>query len=110
MEEELTDFMSTMEDYSSANGLTLTPKKTQVLLVTTDQIMKDNFGVLLNGKVVKHIKEVNILGITLSENLIGKLHVARNLLPTITNQVRTYKHISQYLCPKFRRMYANACY
>ena len=71
------NIMSKVEDYTAANKLCLNPDKTKVMLVTKDKTIKDEFQVTLKGKLIKHSKEINLLGITVEENLMWDNHVKK---------------------------------
>ena len=107
---EVTKFMNTMEDYASANKLIVNPDKTKVIILSKNQAVKDNFLITLKGQEIKHSPEVTILRLKISDNLMWECHVQTNLLPQIKNRVRSFKIVSRYLGPKFRRVYANSIY
>ena len=109
--EELTiKTMSTVETYMKNNRLSLNKEKTQVMLFTKNTNEKTNFKVMLNNKEIKHKNTVTILGNTLSDNLGWDNHLRSVLIPQLNNRARTLKQIQKYLCPKFKRILANAIF
>ena len=110
LENEVTKFMKTMENYAASNKLIVNPDKTKVMIVSKNKEIKQNFNIILNGQEIKHSKQVTILGIKLSEDLLWESHVNTNLLPQIKNRVRCFKIIARYLSPRFKTIYANAIY
>ena len=110
IEDEVVRFMEKMEDYAAANLLAINPEKTKIVVVSKEDKIKEEFEVKLKGKVVKHSKEIKVLGIKITDNMMWDRHVENILIPQLKNRVRTYGLISKYLGPKFRRIYANACY
>ena len=110
LEVEVSKFMENMENYAAANKLVVNPDKTKVMIVTKKTEIKENFTITLKGQEIKHLAEVTILGIKISDDLMWERHVLTNLLPQIKNRVRCFKMISKYLQPKFKSIYANAIY
>ena len=110
LEEEVIKFMDTMEDYAAANKLALNPDKTKVTVLSRNKEKKEKFLIKLKGKEIKHSPEVKILGMMILDDLIWECHLTTNLIPQIKNQVRSFRIISKYLGPKFRKIYANAIY
>ena len=102
--------MDLIEDYTSANKLCLNPQKTQIMLISKDKIKKQNFKIIINNKEIKHSTNVNILGVSIEDNLMWDHHINKNLIPQLNNRVRTFKQVSRYLGNKFKTVYANSIY
>ena len=80
------------------------------MVTTKNQDTKDNFEINLGGKLIKHQKEVTVLGITLTQDLTWDRHLVKNLMPAIQNRVQAFKRIAPYLGPNFKKVYANSIY
>ena len=102
--------METVHEYMRANKLQLNPQKSQIMLITNDDDLKKNFKITLNEKVIKHKAEMVILGNTLSDTLAWDSHVRKTVIPSLTNRVRTLRHVAKYLRPGFCAQYANAIF
>ena len=110
MKTAIMDTMDTIQDYMLANKLQLNPQKSQIMIITKKEHIKENFEVILNGKPVKNKQQIVILGNTLAANLSWDTHVQKSLIPALTNRVRSLKLIAKYLKPGFRAQYTNAVF
>ena len=110
MEDAIVETMNKVEDYMRSNRLSLNKDKTQFMLITKDDLLKKNLAIEMSGKVVKHQRELKILGNTLSENLTWDSHVQKILIPALNNRVRTLRMISKYMGIKFKKIYANSVF
>ena len=110
IEDDIRNLMSKIEDYALANKLAINQGKTKVVVISRNKEIKEKFSIILNGKEIKHSKEVEILGIKVADDLMWDRHIQTNLIPQIANRVRTYAAIAKYLGPQFRQIYANSCY
>ena len=110
IKESIQETMDKMHDYTKANKLALNQDKTIIMLQTQDQAYKDNFTIELSRKHITHQPEVKILGNLLSETLTWDSHVAKVLVPSLTNRIRTLRLTTKYLRPGFRAQYTNAIF
>ena len=99
-----------MIEYTTANRLAINPEKTQIMLQTNDQTIKDKFTVTLNGKEIRHKKEIIVLGNLLSDSLTWDAHVKKILLSSLRNRVRTLRMIAKYMDRGFRAIFANSVF
>ena len=85
LEKHVTETMEEIKNYMDANKMALNPEKSQILIVSKNRSIKDNFTVTMDGKEIKHSPEVNILGVTIDEKLSWEHHVSNNLIPNLKN-------------------------
>ena len=110
IKESIQDIMKKVGEYTSANRLALSKDKTQIMLISKDKNLKQNFKINLSGKEVKHRNNVKILGNMLDENLSWEGQLKKILIPSLSNRIRTLKAINKFLNPKFRKQYTNAVF
>ena len=110
IKETIQETMDTILSYTQANKLAVNPDKTLIMLQTKNQALKDSFSIILNGKEIKHQKEIKILGNLLSETLTWDAHVVKLLIPALKNRIRTLKLMTRYLDNGFKAMYTNAVF
>ena len=104
------EVMEKVQEYTKANRLSLNPDKSMILLNTTNQKEKEEFEVELKGKVVKHSKEMKVLGNLLSDQLTWEAHVRRILIPALINRIRTMRIMNKYLDRGFKAIYSNSTF
>ena len=110
MEDAIIDTMNKVEEYMKSNRLSLNKDKTQFMLISKDERLKKEIAIEMSGKIVKHQRELKILGNTLSENLTWDSHVQKILIPALNNRVRTLRTLSKYMGNKFKKIYANSVF
>ena len=110
LEDDVTETMNNLNNYMDANELALNGEKTKILLVTKNEEIKKNFEVEIQGKMIKPVKEVKILGTTLYENMSFDSHLIKELIPNLKNRIRTLKLTTKYMSQKFKKDYTNAIF
>ena len=110
LKQTVLDTMDTVEQYALANKLQLNTEKTQIMLLTHNKQLKEQFSVHLNGRDVKHKNEIMLLGNLMSDNLTWAAHVTKILIPSLRNRVRTLKCITKYMDNGFRVIYFNSLF
>ena len=63
--------MTTIQNYMSANKLSLNPDKSLTMILTKDDLYRKQFHIDLGSKTIRHSRHVNILGNTMSDQLMG---------------------------------------
>ena len=99
-----------IEDYMTKNKLVLNPDKSVAMLLTKDDVLRDNFVIRLGNKDIRHSKEVTILGNKMTDQLSWDRHVTNIVIPSLQNRLRSLRIISRYLGDKFRATYTSAIF
>ena len=86
IEDTIVSIMEKIKEYTASNKLCLNPNKSKIMLISKNLLLKDKFEVNLNGKTVRHSKEIKLLGITINKDLMWDTHVRTNLIPQLSNQ------------------------
>ena len=110
MKEAITQAMEDLTEYMDNNKLILNPDKSQIMLWTKDDNERRHFQIELEGKIVKHQKEVTILGNLISEKLTWESQIKKNVIPSLRNRVRTFRAVSKYMEAGFKARFANAIF
>ena len=110
LESKVLQTITEIKNYMDANCMALNPDKSKIMIVSKDKKLKDEFNIKVDGKTIKHSPMVNILGISLDENLSWETHLAKNLLPNLKNRIRTLKLTTRFMNSKFRREYTGAIF
>ena len=84
--------METVHKYTSSNRLLLYAQKTKIMLLTTKTKEKENFQIILNGKLIRHSSKLKILGNIVTDNLSWDSQVEK-----IVKQRKQLTDYSRYL-------------
>ena len=99
-----------IEQYAINNKLSVNTNKTQVMLVSKDKQMKENFQINFKGKLVKHSAKVTILGNIFNDQLNWKDQFRTNVIPGLHYRARQIRNTSKYMNPQLRHQYASAVF
>ena len=110
LNEAIYEAMNKVQCYTAANRLMLNKDKSQIMIITKDTNLRENFSIILDNKEIRHSRSVKILGNLINEDLSWEDHVNKELLPSLHNRLRTLKMVSKYLSPDFKKQYSNAIY
>ena len=110
MQESVNQTMDKLKTYMDANKLALNKDKSKILIISKDKNMKENFQVNLDGKIVKHSKNVTILGTVMSDNLTWDHHLENKLIPNLKNRIRSLRQTTKYMDRNFKKHYVNAVF
>ena len=80
------------------------------MLITKNQTAKNEFQVELNGKTVKHSRELLILGNLMNDQLTWSSHVTKVLIPALTNKIRTLELLNKYLDRGYKAVFTNSTF
>ena len=69
LQEAIKESMDLIEEYTSSNRLQLNKQKTQIMVVTKSNQIRENFSITLHNKVIKHQPTAKVLGNLFSEDL-----------------------------------------
>ena len=109
-QEVINENMDKITEYMISNKMAINPDKTTLMLITRDEKLKRDFEITIGGKVIKHKRNVTLLGNVMSDSLTWDSHVEKTLIPALNNRVRTLQMIAKYLNPKFRKIYVSAVF
>ena len=110
IKEAVTEAMTKLSKYMEDNKLALNQDKSQIMIWTKDDRERRHFSIELEGKLIKHKKEVTILGNLLSETLKWDAHISKNVIPSLRNRVRTLRAVSKYMHDGFKARFANSLF
>ena len=80
------------------------------MVITKNKTIKENFSVMVGGKVLHHQKRLQILGNIINDELTWEDHVKINVIPALANRAHTLKMTTQYMDKKFKVQYATAIF
>ena len=110
LKEAVQKTMDKISDYTNTNRLQLNSDKSQIMIVTKDRKLRENFNIVLENKTVRHQRKVRILGNVIDEDLSWDKQMTSILIPQLANRVRTLKLTAKYLDRKFRRQYTTGVF
>ena len=110
LKDKIEEAMKKITEYTLANKLALNQEKSLIMIVTKKAQLREHFEIQLGNKMIKHQKNVRILGNIMSEDLTWDHHIQKELIPALKNRARTLKLIGRYMAPKFRAIYAQAIF
>ena len=110
MEETIRNTMDKVLQYTKANKLSVNPDKTQIMLQTTNNKIKDDFSIVLNGKTIRHKNKIMVLGNLLSDTLTWDNHVSSVLILALKNRIQTLKLVSKFMDKGFCAVYTNSIF
>ena len=102
-----------INDYMQCNKLALNIPKTQVTLITKNKPTKDNFKIEVGTTVINNSNQMNILGITINDQLKWKQHTEvgqSSLIRQLKIRLFTLNKILIFMDEKMRITYTNAIY
>ena len=102
-----------INDYMKCNKLALNIPKTQVTLITKNKTTKDMFKIEIGTTEIKNSNQMNILGITINDQLNWKQHTEigqSSLIRQLKIRIYTLSKILKFMDDKMRISYTNAIY
>ena len=102
-----------INDYMQCNKLALNIPKTQVTLITKNKPTKDNFKIEVGTTVINNSNQMNILVITINDQLKWKQHTEvgqSSLIRQLKIRLFTLNKILRFMDEKMRITYTNAIY
>ena len=110
LENEVKKTMSKIQDYMDANRLALNADKTKIMIVSKQAKTKREFEIEIGDKIIKHSKQMKVLGTVIAEDLNFNKHLTSEIIPNLKNRLRTLKMITKYMSPSFKKVYVNAIF
>ena len=110
LQEAVLQTLERIETYTNANKLALNPEKSRIMIISKDNVLKNEFQVTIGGKVLRHQKKLMVLGNLFTEDLTWDLHVNTVVIPALTNRARTLKQTASIMEHKFRKCYSTAIF
>lgn len=94
----LREDMTLVSDWVCSNGLVLNISKTTSMVIGSNYSMRSNpeLNVMINNQVIKHVKEVKLLGIIIDRTLSWDVYV-RRIITKIGNVLSMIRRCSKYL-------------
>ena len=99
-----------IEHYAINNKLSINTDKTEVLLVSKDNDLKNNFEIEFGGKLIRHCPKVTVLGNIFNDILSWKDQVRINVIPGLHNRARMIRYTSQYMNSEIKLNMATAIF
>ena len=85
---QLDNTMDKLQSYMISNKLIMNRDKTQLMMLTQNNELKENIHLKDNDKIIKPVKTIKYLGIEITENLKWNLFISDSK-KTLTNQLNT---------------------
>ena len=110
MEQCVYKTMKMVKGYMDSNQLAINSDKSKIMIITKKKELKENFEVILDGKLIKHSAAVKFLGTTMDENLTWDRHLENELIPNLKNRIRTLRMTTKYMSAEFKKQYTSAIF
>ena len=106
---KLSEEMKLVTEWVNCNGLILNVSKTTSMVIGSNYSLRSNpeLNVMINNKLIKHVKEVKLLGIIIDRTLSWDMHIKR-IITKIGNILSMIRRCSKYLTTQITKQVIQA--